>query len=150
MKRSAKQRGKRGPDETSVLFGTNAKKHREAQGRTVADVAASAGISRAYLIKLEHGQANPDALLAVEIGRALGVQWQILIGYPPIELSAAALEAGRLFDEASDEARDALLGVLRALKRAPGAPEVAPPRDAARVRSPPRLDVGGAFFWRST
>lgn len=73
---------------------------RAASGRTVAAVAADAGLSVPYVANLENGRGNPTADALTRLARALGTR--LTIGFaggepapPPAELPAALVRLGR-------------------------------------------------------
>lgn len=82
---------------------------REAAGRSLADVAQSAGISTAYLHKLEHGRVNsPSPKVLYRLSQALEVPYARLMdlaGYVPADLMPArptAPDGDPLFAELSE------------------------------------------------
>jgi transcriptional regulator with XRE-family HTH domain len=57
----------------SRRFGMRLKRLREQQGRTQAAVAKKAGVSRAYLARLEMGRHDPPLSRLHKLAKALGV-----------------------------------------------------------------------------
>ena len=105
---------------------------RAASGRTVAAVAADAGLSVPYVANLENGRGNPTADALTRLARALGTR--LTIGFagdepapPPAELPAALVRLGRTpsfrrevraWAEVTDQDADELAGrLLDALAR---------------------------------
>ncbi|MCE6997366.1 helix-turn-helix transcriptional regulator [Saccharothrix sp. S26] len=73
---------------------------RAASGRTVAAVAADAGLSVPYVANLENGRGNPTTDALTRLARALGTR--LTIGFtdddetaPPADLPAALVRLGR-------------------------------------------------------
>jgi transcriptional regulator with XRE-family HTH domain len=71
---------------------------RAASGRTVAAVAADAGLSVPYVANLENGRGNPTTDALTRLARALGTE--LTIGFAddrpsPVEVPAALVRLGR-------------------------------------------------------
>jgi transcriptional regulator with XRE-family HTH domain len=56
---------------------------RQASGRTVASVAAGAGLSVPYIANLENGRGNPTTGALSRLADALGTELRISFGEPP-------------------------------------------------------------------
>ena len=64
---------------------------RTASGRTIASVAADAGLSVPYIANLENDRGNPTLAALERLAGALGVRLVIDLAPPPAELSGEAL-----------------------------------------------------------
>ena len=100
-------------------FGIVVKQAREVRGLSAVDAARAAGISAAYLSKLENDAVKkPSPQVLVRLGEALGVPYSELMrlsGYlVPGESEAAASNtvAGALFAEVTDDERKELFEYL--------------------------------------
>ena len=92
---------------------------REVRGLSAVDAARSAGISAAYLSKLENDAVKrPSPPVLHQLGEALGVPYAELMrlsGYPlPVESAPKAVDAvtTALFADLSDDEREELLAYL--------------------------------------
>lgn len=103
---------------------------RAASGRTVAAVAADAGLSVPYVANLENGRGNPTVAALTRLAQALGTRLTVGFGDtgdPPSPLPAALVRLGRTpsfrrevraWAEATDQDADELAGrLLDALAR---------------------------------
>lgn len=72
------------------LVGSVLRTRREAQGRTLRDVAASARVSVAYLSEVERGRKEASSEVLVAVCRALGMRLVDLIGEAHDALTQAA------------------------------------------------------------
>jgi transcriptional regulator with XRE-family HTH domain len=81
----------------SVQLGTRLRGMRAAAGRTVASVAADAGLSVPYIANLENGRGNPTLAALERLATALGASLQV--SFTPAggqaEVAAAGLTSGR-------------------------------------------------------
>ncbi len=71
---------------------------RHASGRTVASVAADAGLSVPYIANLENGRGNPTTGALARLAGALGTELRISFGEPdpaPAALPASLVRLGR-------------------------------------------------------
>lgn len=68
---------------------------RTAAGRTIASVAADAGLSVPYIANLEADRGNPTLSALERLAEALGVRLVVDLAPPPAELTGAALEVTR-------------------------------------------------------
>lgn len=75
------------------LLGAVFRRRRAAQGRTLADVAAEARISVAYLSEIERGRKEPSSEVLVVVCRALGMRLADLLAEVSAELRVAELRA---------------------------------------------------------
>lgn len=75
-----------------AAIGRQLRARRTAAGRTVASVAADAGLSVPYIANLENGRGNPTATALTRLARALGMR--LVITLIPDEDSQQASEPG--------------------------------------------------------
>jgi transcriptional regulator with XRE-family HTH domain len=73
-----------------AAIGRQLRARRTAAGRTVASVAADAGLSVPYIANLENGRGNPTATALTRLARALGLR--LVITLVPAEDSQQARE----------------------------------------------------------
>jgi len=73
-------------------LGSRLRALRTAAGRTIASVAADAGLSVPYIANLEADRGNPTLAALERLAEALGARLVIELAPPPAELSGAALE----------------------------------------------------------
>ena len=99
---------------------------REVRGLTGSETARGAGISQAYITKLENDEVRrPSPVVLQRLGEVLGVPYaelMVLVGYavPGVEEPDGARLGAALFADLSDDERDELLEYLawyRARKR---------------------------------
>jgi transcriptional regulator with XRE-family HTH domain len=83
------------------------------QGQGVLSLARRAGISKAYMIKLEKGEANPSEEVIKRLAAALDVSAAVLLGEAPLTDSELAPSL-REFVE-SDSPEPDILAAMRAL-----------------------------------
>ena len=69
-------------------IGRQLRARRTAAGRTVASVAADAGLSVPYIANLENGRGNPTTMALARLARALGMQ--LVVALVPDEDSSQA------------------------------------------------------------
>lgn len=67
----AEREGK--PDPRLVEWGLRLRRHREARGLSIDELAHAAGVSGRQLIRVEHGRASPSVLWILDIAETLGV-----------------------------------------------------------------------------
>ena len=91
---SASSTGRREPL-LRLLVGATFRRRREAQGRTLADVAAQARVSIAYLSEIERGRKEPSSEVLVAVCTALGMRLADLLVEAADELRAADLRPAR-------------------------------------------------------
>ncbi|MBY0488940.1 MAG: helix-turn-helix domain-containing protein [Gemmatimonadaceae bacterium] len=60
-------------------FGSNVRRHRKEQGRSIAALANEAGLDASYLGELERGRKNVSLLTAARISLALDILVQALL-----------------------------------------------------------------------
>jgi transcriptional regulator with XRE-family HTH domain len=63
-------------------LGRELRARRAAAGRTIASVAADAGLSVPYIANLENGRGNPTLAALVALSRALGAELTVELGGP--------------------------------------------------------------------
>lgn len=115
-----------------LLVGATFRRRREAQGRTLADVAADARVSIAYLSEIERGRKEPSSEVLVAVCRALGMRLADLLVEAADELRAAELR----------RARQALAGRTAGVRRPGARPAAAvPAARPARTPVPTVVDV---------
>lgn len=71
--------GEEGPHNAAVDLGRTARRLRESQNLTLADVAGLAGISSAMLSRLETGRVSPSLETIVALSQALGITASVLM-----------------------------------------------------------------------
>src|SRR5690349_25000027 len=69
---------RRGVDQSEI--GRQLRARRTAAGRTVASVAADAGLSVPYIANLENGRGNPTTAALTRLAAALGLRLEITLG----------------------------------------------------------------------
>jgi transcriptional regulator with XRE-family HTH domain len=99
-----------------VSFGGTVRRRRKVLGLTLEKLAERADISPNYLGTVENGKRDPSLSTVEAIAKAFGVGPGELLGGVR-GLSAEAVEAGRLFDQAPADVQDSLLPLLRSLTR---------------------------------
>jgi transcriptional regulator with XRE-family HTH domain len=110
-----------------VEFGQEIRRRREANHLTLEQLAERSGLTPNYIGGVETHKRNPSLSTVIAIARGLEVPaGELLSGVE--DVSPAAVEAGRLFEEAPSDVQDAVLKLLRmatgaAAKRAPKRPE---------------------------
>lgn len=109
-----------------LLVGATFRRRREAQGRTLAAVAADARVSIAYLSEIERGRKEPSSEVLLAVCRALGMRLADLLVEAADELRAAELMRAR-------QAVAARTGGAR--------PAAVPAARAVRTRVPTVVDV---------
>lgn len=78
-----------------LLVGAAFRRRREEQGRTLADVAAAARVSIAYLSEIERGRKEPSSEVLVAVCHALGMRLADLLTEAATELRTADLRRAR-------------------------------------------------------
>ena len=73
-----------------TAIGTVLRRHRQAQGRTLQDVADAAGVSMAYLSEVERGLKEASSEILAVICRALGIDLPDLLAEVRAELLRTA------------------------------------------------------------
>lgn len=77
-----------------MTIGDNLKKYRELRGFTLPDLAARAGVSKAFVWEIESGNSKrPGAEILFRIAEALGVTIAHLMGKPPPSQPQVGIEA---------------------------------------------------------
>ncbi|NLE71359.1 MAG: helix-turn-helix transcriptional regulator [Actinomycetales bacterium] len=111
------------------LVGAAFRRRRAAQRRTLADVAAEARISVAYLSEIERGRKEPSSEVLVAVCRALGIRLVDLL----TEVAAELLAAEARTPAAGPRARAVDPRALAAVRRLDSRPEhpAAPPATPA-------------------
>ncbi len=83
---------------------------------TLERLAQESGLSPHYLSTVETGRRDPSVSTVVAIAKALGAEPGELLGTVK-GLSPASIEAARLFESLSDDAREVVLRMMRILRR---------------------------------
>jgi transcriptional regulator with XRE-family HTH domain len=96
-------------------LGQEIRRRRQVLGWTLDQFAEACKLTPNYLGTIENGKRDPHMSTLTAIARALGCRIADLIPDPGTDLSPAALEVGRMFDNASPEAKDAAERTLRVL-----------------------------------
>lgn len=103
------------------ILGAAFRRRRDAQGRTLADVATAARISIAYLSEIERGRKEPSSEVLVAVCRALGIRLADLLAEAAHELRAAeTAQPARVRPARRPDAEDG------AARRRPTRPEAVP------------------------
>lgn len=79
----------------SMELGRRLRALRTASGRTIASVAADAGLSVPYIANLENDRGNPTLAALERLAEALGVRLVVDLAPPPAELTGEALRFAR-------------------------------------------------------
>jgi transcriptional regulator with XRE-family HTH domain len=104
----------------AMHFGREVRRRREAAKLTLEKLAERSGLTPNYIGSLENGGRDPSLTTILKLAKGLRVPPGEMLGGVHA-LSPTALEAARLFEEASPEIQEGLLHVLRALRRRRGA-----------------------------
>ncbi len=83
------------PVQLPVELGRRLRQRRLAAGRTIASVAADAGLSVPYIANLENGRGNPTIAALAAIARALGAELRVHLDEAvpdPVELPDALVQ----------------------------------------------------------
>jgi transcriptional regulator with XRE-family HTH domain len=114
------------PDKICKDFGQEIRRRREALGFTLEELAARAGLTPNYIGTVELGKRDPSLSTVVALSQGLAIETGELFGMV-MNLSPAASEAGRLFDQVSQAIQEGVLIILREgasrVRRAVGAKE---------------------------
>ncbi len=97
-------------------FGAEVRRRRRALGLTLEDLAERSGLSPHYVSTVETGKRDPSLSTVVALAKGLAVGAGELLGGVK-GLSAAGLEAGRLFDLAPRDVQGGVVAILRATAR---------------------------------
>jgi transcriptional regulator with XRE-family HTH domain len=98
------------------LFGDTIRRRRERLGLTLEQLAERSGLSPNYIGSVENRRRDPSLSTVLALAKGLRAPPGELLGSVP-NLSASALEAARLFEQASPEDQESLLRILRSLTR---------------------------------
>ena len=79
----------------SMELGHRLRALRTASGRTIASVAADAGLSVPYIANLENDRGNPTLAALERLAEALGARLVVDLAPPPAELTGEALRFSR-------------------------------------------------------
>lgn len=83
-------RGQAPPALLRVLLGARLRRARQAQGRSLRDVAAVARVSTGHLSQVERGLAEASSEVLAALCRALGVPLHVLLRAAAVDLTASA------------------------------------------------------------
>ena len=100
-----------------VRLGQEIRRRRLALGWTLEQFAETCVITPNYLGTLENGKRDPHTTTLMSIARALGCSVGDLLWDTQQDLSPAAREVGRRFDQASPAAQEAVEAILRAITK---------------------------------
>lgn len=112
-------------------FGREVRRRRAAGDITLEVLADRAGLTPNFVGTVENGRRDPSLSTVLSIAKALGVRPAELFSSTGT-LSVAAEEAARLFDKAPQEVRQAVLAILKSLRKRPR--RQAPARAERRAR----------------
>ena len=99
-----------------VSSGRTVRRNRKALGLTLEQLAERATLTPNFIGTVENEQRDPSLSTVLAPAKGLRTPLSELLG-PVKEISAEAVELGRLFDTQPADVRDAFLRVLRALAR---------------------------------
>jgi transcriptional regulator with XRE-family HTH domain len=97
-----------------VTFGRAVRKKRNALGLTLEQLAERANLTPNFIGTVENGQRDPSLSTVLALAKGLRTPVSELLG-PVKDISADAVELGRLFDSQPADVREAFLRVFRAL-----------------------------------
>ncbi len=97
-------------------LGKEVRRRRRALGLTLEALAERADLSPHYLSTVETEKRDPSVSTVLALARALDVAPGELFGTSKT-LSPAAVEAGRMYDDATPDVREAVTTLLRAVTR---------------------------------
>lgn len=96
----------------AVDFGREVRRRREANTLTLEQLAERSGLTPNYIGGVETQKRNPSLSTVIALAKGLGVPaGELLSGVK--DISPAAVEAGRLFEEAPGDVQDAVMKLLR-------------------------------------
>lgn len=101
---------------TSVDFGAEVRRRREALGWTLEHLAERASLSPNYIGTVENGRRDPSLSTVLALAKALRVPPGELLGSVK-ELSPAAYDVGRQYDTSPDDVQDLVVRLLRVTAR---------------------------------
>jgi transcriptional regulator with XRE-family HTH domain len=113
------------------LMGAELRAERHRQRRTLAEVAAAAGVSMQHLSDVERGRKDPSSELLAAILGALGIELPLLLLRTA---DASLLHAGERHGSADQRTGAAVLELHSAPGDSPGIAAGAPGRGAVRLR----------------
>ncbi len=99
-----------------MRLGSEIRRRRKAHKWTLERLAQESGLSPHYLSTVETGRRDPSVSTVVAIAKALGVEPGELLGAIK-GLSPSSIEAARLFETLHEDGRDAVLRLMRLLRR---------------------------------
>jgi transcriptional regulator with XRE-family HTH domain len=89
----------------SATIGRRVREEREKAGLSLAQLAATAGLTKAYLVRLENQGGNPSVEVVAQIAEALGLTAADLLGGPVIRFVGDKSEVSPSLRAFADEAR---------------------------------------------
>lgn len=96
----------------AVEFGREVRRRREANNLTLEQLAERSGLTPNYIGGVETAKRNPSLSTVIALAKGLGVPaGELLNGVK--DISPAAVEAGRLFEDAPGDVQDAVIRLLR-------------------------------------
>lgn len=84
--------------------GVRVRREREKAGLSLAQLASAAGLSKAYLVKVENGATNPSLGVLGQIADALDITVADLVGGPRVQAEPGELEPSPSLLAFADEA----------------------------------------------
>ena len=78
------------------LLGARLRRARQAQGRSLRDVGAAAGVSPGHLSQVERGLAEASSEVLAALCRALGVPLHVLLRAVAVDLTGTPAPSGRV------------------------------------------------------
>jgi transcriptional regulator with XRE-family HTH domain len=100
----------------AMEFGTEIRRRRLALGMTLEQLAEGSKLTPNYIGTIENGKRDPSLSTVLALARGLRVEAAELFGGVD-DMSAAATEAGLLFESAPPEVQEAVLQLLRSVSR---------------------------------
>ena len=97
-------------------FGQEIRRRRQALGMTLEQLAEASKLTPNYIGTIENGKRDPSLSTVMALAQGLRLNPGELFGGLH-DLSAAATEAGILFDGATPDIQDAVLALLRSVSR---------------------------------
>jgi transcriptional regulator with XRE-family HTH domain len=97
-----------------VELGREIRRRREALGLTLEQYAKRCGLTPNYIGTIENGHRDPSTKTVEALAQGLGIPPGELFGGTP-ELSAMAIEVGKLYERATPEAQAAFLEIVYAI-----------------------------------
>src|SRR4029079_387906 len=100
----------------SMEFGYEIRRRRQALGMTLEQLAEASKLTPNYIGTIENGKRDPSLSTVMALAQGLRIAPAELFGGLQ-DLSAAATEAGLLFEGATHDVQEAVLSLLRSVSR---------------------------------